>query len=760
MNKKNRRYYARIYGIVQGIGYRPFIYNTAKGLDLKGWVSNVDSSVVIDVEGPSEKVEQFLISVIKKPPKLARIDKVEIIEKDFREYKDFKIKKSTLKKSKLKFIIPDLAVCNECIEDIFNISSSRYRYAFTNCTNCGPRYSIIKSFPYDRENTTMKAFKMCPSCNEEYINQDSRRFHAQPNCCRKCGPRLILMDNMGKKISCEDEIQETAKLLKEGKIIAIKGIGGFHLVCNAHDEEAINNIRIRKKRPHKPLALMVNNIEKAKEHCIINIKEEEILLSTRRPIVLLNKREDSTLPENIAPKVNKYGVMLPYTPLHYLLFNEGLDILIMTSGNISGCPIEYENHSALSKLKGIADYFLINDRDINTPIDDSVAKIIKNSEVLIRPGRGYAPISLNKNVQNKIFACGAEMKSTFALSLDGIVYGSQYMGDLKELDSFREYEKAIDNIMSIYDYKPKAIASDMHPGYLSSIYSEKKDATKYKIQHHYAHMASCMLEKNIYERVIGVIYDGAGLGLDNNIWGGEFFIGNRESFQRRGSYRYTSIQGGDSAQQSIWKIGLSYLNLIKDYRLKKQALDRIKIMVKDDIEITCKALKYNINCYKTSSVGRLFDGIASILGVIQNISYDAQGAIELEAIAAEGNIESYTYSISKDKVLIVNIETIIQEILGDIDKGTSFSIISAKFHNTIINITIQMVCKLRDEYGINKVILSGGVFENQYLLINTIDKLQEKDFEVFFNNLIPTNDSGVSFGQIAVVNEILKKGCL
>ncbi|KOA18141.1 carbamoyltransferase HypF [Clostridium homopropionicum DSM 5847] len=758
MDKQNRRYYARIYGIVQGIGYRPFIYKIAKELNLRGWVSNIDSSVAIDIEGPSEKVEQFLIRVIKKPPKLAKIDKVEIIEKDFKEYKEFKIKKSIQRKSKLKFIIPDLATCNECVEDIFDTKSNRYRYAFTNCTNCGPRYSIIKSFPYDRENTTMKAFKMCPSCNEEYISQDSRRFHAQPNCCSKCGPRLILIDNRGNKISCVDEIKETANLLKEGKIIAIKGIGGFHLVCNAYDEKAISNIRLRKKRPHKPLAIMVKNIKKAKEHCIINIKEEELLLSTRKPIVLLNKREDSKLPQNIAPKVNKYGVMLPYTPLHYLLFNEGLDTLIMTSGNISGCPIEYENNSAISKLKDIANYFLLNDRDINTPIDDSVVKVIKNNEVLIRPGRGYAPISLNKNVQNKILACGADMKSTFALSSDGIVYGSQYMGNLKELDSFREYEKAIGNLEQLYDYNPQVIAADMHPGYLSSIYSEKKDEIKYKVQHHHAHMASCMLEKNIYERVIGVIYDGMGLGLDNNIWGGEFFIGNRESFQRRGSYRYTSIQGGDSAQENIWKIGLSYLDLIRHSRLKKQAINRMKTMVKDDIEITCKALKYNINCYKTSSVGRLFDGIASILGVIQNISYEAQGAIELEAIAAEGNIESYTYSISEDKLLIVNIETIIQEIISDIEKGTSRSIISAKFHNTIINITIEIVCKLRDEYGINKAILSGGVFENQYLLINIIDKLQGKDFEVFFNNLIPTNDSGVSFGQVAVVNEILKKG--
>lgn len=758
MEKQNKRYYVRIYGIVQGIGYRPFVYKKAKELNLKGWVSNIGSSLAIDVEGLREKVEEFLISVIKKPPSLARIDKVEIIEKDFIQYEHFNIKKSIQKKSKLKFIIPDLAICNECIQDILAMNSKRNGYAFTNCTNCGPRYSIIKSFPYDRENTTMKAFKMCFSCNKEYSNPEGRRFHAQPNCCRECGPKLSLTDNEGNKIKCEDEIKATVKLLKEGKIVAIKGIGGFHLVCNAYDEKAIDKIRIRKKRPDKPLAIMVKDIEKAKEHCQISIEEGKILSSNRKPIVLLNKKYEKLLPQNIAPKINKFGVILPYTPLHYLLFNEGLEILIMTSGNISGCPIEYENSSAISKLKDIADYFLLNDRDINTPIDDSVVKVINHKEVLIRPGRGYAPISLNENIQNKIFACGAEMKSTFAFSLDGVVYGSQYMGDLKNLDSFKEYEKAIENFTSIYTYKPEAIAYDIHPGYLSSLYGEKKEGTKYKVQHHHAHMASCMLENNINEQIIGVIYDGMGLGLDNNVWGGEFLIGNRESFKRVGSYKYISIQGGDSSQKNIWKTGLSYINSIRHKALKTKGIKRIKSMVEDNIEITCKALQYNINCYKTSSIGRFFDGVASILGIIQNTTYEGQGAIELEAILDKSNLDAYPYLIRKNKLLIVDNEEIIEGILRDIDRGIEVAAISAKFHNTIINITDQMVCKLREEQGLNKVVLTGGVFQNDYLLIGILEKLQNKGFQVFFNRYIPINDSGISFGQAAVVNEIIKKG--
>lgn len=759
MSEEYKRYYVRIYGVVQGIGYRPYIYKVAKQLKLNGWVNNIDSSVVIDIGGRREKVNDFLIKVIKRPPKLARIQKVEIEEKDYKEYKGFTIKESISEESKLKFIIPDIATCNKCIEDIFNINSKRYRYAFTNCTDCGPRYSIIEALPYDRSNTTMKQFQMCSSCYEEYVNPETRRFHAQPNCCEKCGPKLILTDNNGREIKCNDEIKETAKLLKMGKIFAIKGIGGFHIVCDGNNSEAVEKIRIRKKRPHKPLAIMTKNMEMAKKVCSMSQKEEEILISNKRPIVLLNKKYNELLPQNIAPKVKKYGIMLPYTPLHYLLFNEGLEILVMTSGNISGCPIEYKNDSAIEKLKGVVDYFLLNNREIYTPVDDSVVRVINGQEVVSRLGRGYTPLFFNEDIKNKIFSCGSEMKNTFAFSVDGIVYVSQYLGDLKNLNSFNEYKKSIKSLTTIFKFKPEVFSYDMHPLYMCNLYAKRKKGTKIKVQHHHSHMASCMMENNINEDVIGIIYDGMGLGMDNNIWGGEFLIGNRKDFKRAGSFRYTTIQGGDSAQRDIWKVAVSYINSIENLKLREKGINLIKNLYKQDVKIICKALERNINCYKTSSVGRLFDGVAAILGVRGSISYEGQGAIELEAIADNNIFDSYKYSISEEEIFIVNYIKIIEGILRDIEKGIPSSVISTKFHNTVVKITVHMTFILKEKYKLNKVVISGGVFENEYLITRLLKELSTRGFEVFFNKIVPTNDGGISFGQIAVADEILKREC-
>ena len=755
MEYEARRYSVKIYGIVQGIGYRPYIYITAKSLRINGWVSNNDSSVVMDIEGNIEDLKEFLLRIIKKPPKLARIEEVKIEKKNTKGYADFRIKNSTSNGENLKFITSDIATCDKCTEEIFDVTSTRYKYTFTNCTDCGPRYSIIKSLPYDRDNTTMKEFKMCSLCQEEYENPDTRRFHAQPNCCSKCGPKLTLTDNKGHIVECGDEIEESIKLLKEGKILAIKGIGGFHIVCNAHDKEAVDRVRIRKKRPHKPLAIMVKDIVKAKELCVISEKEEEVLTSNKRPILLLRKKINDKLPENIAPKVKKYGVMLPYTPLHYLLFQSDLEALVMTSGNMSGCPIEYENSKAIEKLKDVADYFLLHNRDINTPIDDSVIKVVKNEEVIIRLGRGYAPLAMRRNIKNKILAVGSEMKNTFAFSVDGIVYGSQYLGDLKNLDSFIEYKKTIENLTKILEFHPNISARDLHTSYMSSIYGEAHGGTKVKIQHHHAHMASCMLEHNLYDKVIGVIYDGTGLGLDNNIWGGEFLIGDRRTFKRAGSFRYVKLQGGDSAQKHIWKIGVSYLNSLDNEELKEWGLERIEKLSKKDVTLICKALDNNINCYKTSSVGRLFDGVAALLGIREEISYDGQGAIELESIAAEGIMDYYRYEIEEKELLIANYDTVLRGVLEDIKNLIPRAIISAKFHNSIAEITVDIVCKLRTKYRLNRAVLSGGVFENEYLLINIKDRLLEKGFQVYFNRSVPINDSGISVGQVAICDEIL-----
>ncbi len=751
-------YIVKIYGIVQGVGFRPYIYKKAKELDIKGWVNNCDSSVIINAEAVKSKMEQFLIDVVKKPPDLAKIEKVEVIKREIEGYENFIIKESKVSNTKLKFILPDVATCDKCVEDIFNENSKRYRYAFTNCTLCGPRYSIIKALPYDRFNTTMKDFKMCDFCNEEYRNPEIRRFHAEPTCCIDCGPQLFLTDSKGKRIQCLDEIKECARLLKSGKILGIKGIGGFHIVCSALNNEAVLDIRKRKNRIDKPLALMMKDIKEVKKHCKVSKSEEEVIRSNKRPIVLLRKNNEKYISEAATKGIKKYGVMLPYTPIHHLLFKENLPPLVMTSGNVSGSPIEYTNEGALKNISNLVDYFLFNNRDINTPVDDSVVKVVEEKVMVSRPGRGYCPYYFHGKIKNNILACGAEDKSTFSFALDGIVYMSQYLGDLKELNAYGEYIKSINNIKSIFDFEPRVIAFDMHPSYMSTIYGKSLNSIKVPVQHHHAHMASCMLEHDIWNYAIGIIYDGTGFGRDGNMWGGEFLIGNRREFKRIGHFKYTKVQGGDSAQKHIWKIGVSYLKGLKDKERINFGLKRIENFSKEDIVNLCCALDYDLNCYKTSSVGRLYDAVCSILGVRETISYDGQGAIELENILEENVKESYNYLIEKiGDMNIVDYSFMLMDILDDIEKGVSISKISAKFHNTIVDITVEMALILREEFKINIAILSGGVFENEYLLKNIYTSLVRKGFEVFFNESIPTNDSGISAGQVAVADEILKE---
>ncbi|WP_138204716.1 Sua5/YciO/YrdC/YwlC family protein [Haloimpatiens lingqiaonensis] len=612
-------------------------------------------------------------------------------------------------------------------------------------------------------------------------------------------PELILTDNKGKRVQCEDEIKECALLLNQGKILGIKGIGGFHIVCNALNEEAVLKIRNRKKRPHKPLAMMMKDIGEVKKYCEVSKREEEILISNKRPIVLLRKKYNSNICQYIAPNMRSYGVMLPYTPMHNLLFLEDLPPLVMTSGNISGSPTEYTDAGALENLSTIVEFFLLNNRKINTPVDDSVVKVVEDKVIISRPGRGFSPYCLHENINNKILALGGEQKGTFSFSLNGISYMSQYFGDLKELKVYKEYLKCIKNMKNIFQFQERIVSFDMHPNYMSTVYGKSLNSVKVPIQHHHAHMASCMLEHNIMDKVIGIIYDGTGYGLDGNSWGGEFFIGNRKDFKRAAHFKYTKIQGGDSAQKNIWKIGISYLKNIEDGEIMniglnqiKSSLEKAKIKLESGdyntdyelktaeefseecliksyeklwektIENLWSALDNDLNCYKTSSVGRLFDAVSSILGLREIISYDAQGAIELEDILDERIKESYPYVIEDvldkkqdDSMYIVDYSPMLMDLLKDMQRNIKSSEISAKFHNTIINITVEMANRLREQFKINIVVLSGGVFENRYILKNTYRGLKDQGFQVFFNEKIPTNDSGISLGQVAIAEEIV-----
>lgn len=749
-----KRYLIKIYGTVQGIGFRPFVYNEAVKYKIGGFVKNSNGHVIVDVTGTREDIKHFLIKIIKNPPSLAVIDKITCITLNNLHYTDFKIEKSLKNQSNLEgFTLQDLATCDQCARDIIDKKGIRYRYAFTNCTKCGPRYSVIKELPYDRENTTMDTFKMCQNCKDEYENPIDRRFYSQGNCCKNCGPSLILIDNRGNKKKCTDKINETINLIKSGKIIAIKGIGGFHLACSGRDKYAIRELRQRKRRPNKPLAIMMKNISTVKRYCIVNKKEEEILTSNIRPIVLLNKKDGIDLPLNIAPKQNKLGIMLPYNPIHYLLMENNLDVIVMTSGNISGCPMEYKNCSAFDNLKTTADYFLMHNREIYVPVDDSVVKVFQGKVCIIRIGRGYAPMCEKFNIKDNIIALGSEQKNTISISKNNYIYTSQYLGDLKDLNYYKSYEYVLNHLVKLLNVKPNVWAQDMHPLYILNEYNRNKTGIKLKIQHHHAHMVSCMAEHNIFQKSIGVIYDGTGFGTDGNIWGGEFFIGTRVNFKRVGHFQYVKIQGGDKSIKEPWRCAASYLHFFK-CPVNKFLDSSIE---KNKIDVIIKALDSSLNCYKSSSVGRFFDCISALLGTSFS-TYDGEAAINLENILDENIHDYYNYKIVyKDNAYLIEIKDIIREVLMDICNKVKKSIISSKFHNTISKLTCDLVLKLSKSYGIKKVILSGGVFQNEHLLNSIYEILIDNGLEVFFNCKIPINDSGISFGQIGIAGEILRK---
>ncbi|WP_271812380.1 carbamoyltransferase HypF [Clostridium beijerinckii] len=764
------RYIVKIYGIVQGVGFRPFVYEKAKDFKIRGSVQNIGGAVVIDCLGERENIKQFIFNVIKRPPSIAKIERVEctLIKKDFSTIscldknkfiikenidKKFVIKESAEQKNEMRFVSPDIAVCDECLEDIRSKGNLRYKYSFTNCTQCGPRYSIIKSLPYDRQNTTMKDFSMCDECKEEYENPLSRRFHAQPNCCENCGPKLFLTNNHGDQIKCEDPIKETVSLIEEGKILAIKGIGGFHLVCDGRNEQAINLLRSRKQRKDKPLALMAKDIGVIKEICYVSDKEEEVISSNKRPIVILKKKYPFILPEAISPKQNSLGVMLPYTPLHYLLFNEKLDLLVMTSGNISSMLMEYKNEEALKNLNTVADYFLMNDREIYVQVDDSVVEVIGEVEKVVRGARGYRPYSLKTGVKNEIIAVGGQQKSAICVSKNGYAYLSQYLGDLGEFNCYKNFKYVLKHFCNLFDINAEVLACDMHPSYSSTKYAKEKKMRKIEVQHHHAHMVSCMAEHSIYDSVIGIIFDGTGFGLDGAVWGGEFFIGNRRVFKRAGQLKYVNLQGGEQAIKEPWRCALSYL-----YALGYDPEKIIQGVDNEKIKVVKQALDSKINCFVSSSVGRLFDAVAALCGIRNSISYDGQAAIELENIIDYKIKESYSWDIKEENgIFNIQYKSIIEGILSDIKKKELISKISSKFHNSLIKASCDLVCKLREKEHIDKVVLSGGVFENHYLLKGIYVNLIKQGFKVFYNEQIPTNDEGISFGQLHVANAILEK---
>ena len=749
----DKRYMIKIMDVVQGVGFRPFVYNQARKYAVKGWVNNRGASLVIDVEGKAKEIREFIFSIILNPPSLAKIERIEIASVKYAGYDNFLIQKSDAMDEDLRFVPSDVGVCKKCLRETIDPLSRWFKYSFTNCTECGPRYSIIKRLPYDRKNTTMESFEMCPSCRGDYEDPLNRRFHAQPTCCPKCGPLLHLVNAQGQEVEYVDVFEKTIECIEEGKILAIKGIGGFHLVCDAEKEDTVNLLRQRKNRPHKPLAIMARDLACIQEQCKISSMEKNLLESKKKPIVLLEKNKGYRLPKNISPDTKRIGMMLPYTSLHHLLFQKNIRFLVMTSGNISNAPIQYESAQALRELSGIVDYFLVHNREIHSPVDDSVTKVIRGREMMIRGARGVSPYSIDMGIQKEILALGAEQKSTFAISQNGYGYMSQYLGDIKEYEGNKRYQRMIEHIMILIKGNPQAIAYDMHPNFFVKQYADRYEGKKVLIQHHHAHMVSCMVEHKLNGPIMAVIYDGTGFGLDGNNWGGEFLVGTKESFKRVGHFQYVYIQGGDQSVKEPWRTAVSYIEA-----LGQDPRKYLKCIEETRLGTIQQAHRAKYNCYKSSSVGRIFDCVSALLGLCYESTYDGQAAIILENIADTEIHEAYNFNVitAKDSLQVEYME-VIKGILDDLDAKLPLSQIPSKFHNSICDITIQVVQMIRKQYELEEVILSGGCFENNYLLVTIVERLESMGMKVFYNQQIPINDSGISIGQLAIADQRIRE---
>ncbi len=743
-------------GVVQGVGFRPFIYQLATRHDLRGWVCNTSEDVRIEVEGEARGIERFLRGLREHAPPLSHIEDIAVRLGTPENYEKFEIRHSIAEEGKYQLVSPDIATCPDCLREIFDPKDRRYRYPFTNCTNCGPRFTIIDDIPYDRPKTTMKIFRMCPECQREYDDPLDRRFHAQPNACPVCGPQLELVDAEGNKITCDDVIAKTSGLLKEGKIIAVKGLGGFLLAGNATSQTAVNRLRQRKNRPAKPLAIMVASLEEVRRHCEVNDEEEKLLISPGSPIVLMKWKAKSTVTRVVAPGLDYLGVMLPYTPLHHLLLRETGLPLVMTSGNISEEPIAKDNDEALRRLGGITDYFLMHNRDIYARYDDSVMIVERDAPQFVRRARGYAPYPIHLNYQSKqILGCGAEEKNTFCLTRDNFAFVSQHIGDMENLETLEHFINAIALYQRIFRIGPEIIAHDMHPEYLPTKYAKERAARDriklVPVQHHHAHIASCMADNGLEGPVIGVSFDGTGYGTDGHIWGSEFMVADYSQFTRMAYIENLPLPGGALAIKKPYRTAIGYL-LSLGINLDRH-LPFLKNIDPGEIDIIKSLIENSINAPLTSSMGRLFDAVSALMGVRGVIEYEAQAAIDLEILAGEAVNESarYPFSLSKrEDTSIIKVHDLFAAILNDLHNRTPRARIAARFHNTVAQMISEMCQKISPKTGITGVALSGGVFPNRLLLRNTVSLLESAGLEVYTHRQVPCNDGGISLGQVVI----------
>jgi hydrogenase maturation protein HypF len=736
-----------IEGIVQGVGFRPFTYTLARGCGLTGWVRNDEQGVSIEVEGAREKIDEFL-SRLSSPPPLAVIAKTTVHYGSPIGYGAFEIRESEEGEERLALISPDIATCPDCLREVTDPQDRRFHYPFTNCTNCGPRFTIIKDIPYDRRSTTMNSFEMCPQCHHEYHDPTDRRFHAQPNACPRCGPALTLLTSQGVELTISDPLTETISLLKAGGIVAIKGLGGFHLACDATNEEAVSRIRARKYREDKPFALMCRDLEAAQQFCAVDEFSREILTAKERPIVVLPKKEPSPIAHSVSPYQKTLGLMLPYSPLHHLLFTGGLEVLVMTSGNVSDEPITFRTEEAITRLAGIAEYFLTHDRPIHTRCDDSVIQPRGRTYTFFRRSRGYtpAPIKLPRKGRS-VLACGAEIKNTFCLTKGDVAFVSHHIGDMENTETLYSFEQGIELLTRLFQITPELVVYDLHPEYLATRYAKKMTLPGVGLQHHVAHALSCMAEHGIVGPVLAVVMDGTGYGDDGTVWGGDFLEVEINDYRRWGHLRYIPLPGGDRAVKEPWRIAAAYLARIFG-TLEDIRIPFIERLDHERWSQLSAAMEAKINCPPCSSAGRLFDAVSAILGVRELVNYEGQAAVELEQIADEGEQGAYPFEVDETEgTYIVDPDPIIGAIVEELQGGLSPSRISSRFHNTVAMAIGEVAQRMREHAGLTEIILSGGVFQNALLSERAETLLENLGFVVYTHHLVPPNDGGISLGQ-------------
>ena len=762
----HRRARVRVTGTVQGVGFRPYVYRLAGDLGLSGFVLNDARGVLVEVEGRGAAVGEFLARLGVEAPPLAVLERVSVEDVDPAGADRFEIRASPRGEEADAPVAPDSATCSECLRELLDPADRRYRYPFINCTNCGPRFTIVRGIPYDRPSTTMAGFQMCARCRREYEDPTDRRFHAQPNACPECGPAVALVDRDGSPVFADgarDLVERAASALRDGAIVAVKGIGGFHLACRADDDRAVGALRARKHREDKPFAVMARSADEARTLAALGAAELRLLHSPQRPIVLAPRLPGAPAAASVAPGAGELGLMLPYSPLHYLLLADAGTALVMTSGNVSDEPIAFENEDALERLSGLADLFLLHDRPIETRTDDSVVRpvVVAGSQraTFLRRSRGYVPASLTLRggTGRPLLACGAELKNTFCLAKGERAWVSHHIGDLENYETLRSFTVGIEHFERLFAVRPVAVAHDLHPEYLSTKYAvERDDLEPIGVQHHHAHLAACLAEHGLEGPAIGVIFDGTGYGTDGTVWGGELLWGGLSDFRRVGRLLPVRLPGGERAIRQPWRMACAWLHACGGVQPEPPPILAEQVSVSAWRQV-CGLVESGVASPHTSSMGRLFDAVAALCGIRAEVNYEGQAAIELERACDPAERGRYELALGEDGegVLVLDPREMIGAVSGDVRRGTPVGVIASRFHATIAAVALEASVRAASEQSTELVVLSGGVFQNRRLLVAVADGVAAAGLRVLIPEKLPANDGGISFGQAAVAARLL-----